>query len=92
MALLGLIIASLVNLFLKNTMLDFVLSALGVLVFTGLIAYDTQKIRALAETLSVEEEMHESRLKIALLGALTLYLDFLNLFLSLLRFLGKKRD
>lgn len=89
MALIGLIIGGLVNLFLKSSLLDFAVSAIGVLVFTGLIAYDTQKLKYLADN---AYEEHESFLKMALIGALMLYLDFINLFLYLLRFLGKKKD
>lgn len=89
MAVIGLIIGGVVNLFLKSSMLDFAVSAIGVLVFTGLIAYDTQKLKYLADN---AYEEHESFLKTALIGALMLYLDFINLFLYLLRFLGKKKD
>lgn len=89
MAVMGLVISGIVNIFLQNAMMDFVISSIGVLVFTGLIAYDTQKLKYLAE---MGHEDNESALKTALLGALTLYLDFINLFLYLLRFLGKKKD
>jgi FtsH-binding integral membrane protein len=89
MAVVGLIIGGVVNLFLQNALMDFVISSIGVLVFTGLIAYDTQKLKYLAE---MGHEDNEGALKIALLGALTLYLDFINLFLYLLRFLGRKKD
>ncbi len=89
MAVIGLIIGGLVNLFFQNPLLDFIISGVGVVVFTGLIAYDTQKIKHLAE---VGYGDNDAQLKTALLGALTLYLDFINLFLYLLRFLGKKRD
>ena len=82
MGLVGLVIASVVNLFLHSSAMAFVLSCVGVVVFTGLTAYDTQKIRALSGT-------EDGRL--ALSGALSLYLDFINLFLSLLRLLGKRR-
>lgn len=87
MGLMGLIIASVVNMFLKSAMMDFVLSAFGVLLFTGLTAYDTQRIRALY----FANDSAETAGQKAVLGALTLYLDFINLFLYLLRFLGDRR-
>jgi len=81
--LIGIILASIVNLFLRSNAAEFVISCAGVLVFAGLTAYDTQKLRAMAES---GEEKH------ALLGALSLYLDFINLFLFLLRFMGRRRN
>lgn len=89
MALIGIIIASLINMFLKSPMMDYVISGIGVLVFTVLTAYDSQKIKQMAHQLMADED---TRSKIAILGALTMYLDFINLFLFLLRFLGNKRD
>ena len=88
MALIGLIIASVVNIFLKSSGLDWVVSILGVLVFAGLTAYDTQKIKFMLRQYGTE--VNESTMKIALLGSLTLYLDFINLFLYLLRFFGNR--
>ncbi|MCE1225184.1 MAG: Bax inhibitor-1/YccA family protein [Geobacteraceae bacterium] len=85
MGLIGIVIASLVNLFMRNDAASWVISAIGVIVFTGLTAYDTWKIKALAA------EGVEGR-KPAILGALTLYLDFINLFLMLLRLMGGRRD
>jgi uncharacterized protein len=85
MGLIGIVIASLVNIFLKSNAVSWVVSAIGVIVFTGLTAYDTWKIKALAAT-------GEAGRKPAILGALTLYLDFINLFLMLLRFMGGRRD
>jgi hypothetical protein len=85
MGLIGIVIASLVNLFMRNDAASWVISAIGVIVFTGLTAYDTWKIKALAA------EGAEGR-KPAILGALTLYLDFINLFLMLLRLMGGRRD
>lgn len=86
MGLIGLIIASVINIFLQSSMLDFAISAIGVLVFVGLTAYDTQKIKeAYAEHLGAE-----SLSKLALMGALNLYLDFINLFLMLLRLFGNR--
>ncbi len=84
MGLIGVVIASLVNIFLHSTAVSWVVSAIGVIVFTGLTAYDTWKIKALA-TQGVGGR------KPAILGALTLYLDFINLFLMLLRFAGDRR-
>lgn len=89
MAIIGLIIATVVNIFLGSTMLQLVISAVGVLVFTGLTAYDTQKIK---EMLAYAAGDSEEVKKLSVLGALTLYLDFINLFLYLLRFLGSSRD
>ncbi len=88
MAVVGLVIAGLVNMFLQNSMLQTVISGIGVLVFTALTAYDTQKIKEQALEMGHEDE---SGAKVALLGALTLYLDFINLFLFLLRFFGNRR-
>ena len=88
MALIGLIIALVVNIFVKSTMFEMVISAIGVIIFTGLTAYDAQKIKAL--TYGVEED--DETQKLAVLGALTLYLDFVNLFLYLLRFLGRRSE
>lgn len=89
MALMGLIIASLVNLFLHNSMMDLIISGIGVLLFTGLTAYDSQKIKQLLT--DDELEVNDTTQKIALMGAMTLYLDFINLFLYLLRFLGDRK-
>jgi len=87
MGLFGLIIAMLVNMFLKSSGLDFAISAIGVLIFAGLTAWDTQKIK---EMYSANDDGTISGRK-AVMGALTLYLDFINLFLFLLRFLGDRR-
>ena len=88
MAVVGLIIAMVVNMFLNNAMMDYIISAIGVLVFTGLIAYDTQRLKKIGEGLDGDQEKNN---KLAIMGALTLYLDFINLFLFLLRFLGVKK-
>jgi FtsH-binding integral membrane protein len=85
MGLIGVVIASLVNIFLQSSAVSWVVSGIGVIVFTGLTAYDTWKLKELAAA------GHEGR-KPAILGALTLYLDFINLFLMLLRFMGGRRD
>lgn len=86
MALFGLIIASVVNIFLKSETMYWIVSYVGVLIFIGLIAYDTQKIKALAYT---EENEHTQ--KLAICGALALYLDFINLFIMLLRIFGQRK-
>ncbi|MDO4691741.1 MAG: Bax inhibitor-1/YccA family protein [Porphyromonadaceae bacterium] len=88
MALIGLIIATVVNLFLKNSMFELVISGIGVLIFTGLTAYDTQKIKLMLR----QAEDGEVAKKLSVIGALTLYLDFINLFLYLLRFLGSRNE
>lgn len=87
-ALIGLVVATLVNFFMKSSMMSLIISGIGVLVFVGLTAYDTQKLKDLAYTATDEESMT----KLAVYGALDLYLDFVNLFLYLLRFLGNRRD
>ena len=89
MAVIGLIIAGLVNLFLQSSLMSLIVSGIGVLVFVGLTAYDSQKIKRML--LQEGLEVNDSTRKIALLGSLTLYLDFINLFLYLLRFLGDRR-
>ena len=88
MGLIGIIIASLVNLFLQSSMMDFVISVIGVLVFTGLTAYDTQRIKNEYDYVSSNGELMG---KASIMGALRLYLDFINLFLMLLRLLGERR-
>lgn len=90
MGLWGLILASLVNLFFKSSMMDFVISIVGVLVFVGLTAFDTQKLKNMGETAPLDDAVAIRRG--ALLGAITLYLDFINLFLYLLRLFGDRRD
>jgi len=89
MALWGLVIACLVNLFLHSTGLDLVVSILGIVVFAGLTMFDAQKIKALAASEAQLDAVTAH--KLGLLGALSLYLDFINLFLYLLRFMGRKR-
>lgn len=87
MALIGLIICAVVNIFWANSTFEWIISALGVLIFVGLTAWDTQNIKRMAMTAPAE-----SVGKLATLGALSLYLDFINLFLYLLRFFGNSRD
>lgn len=88
MGLIGIILAGLVNLFVASPALEFAISVIGVIVFVGLTAYDTQRIR----DIYVESDPNEALSKKALIGALTLYLDFINLFVMLLQFTGERRD
>jgi hypothetical protein len=87
MGLIGIIIASIVNMFMKSTMMYYVISILGVLIFVGLTAYDTQKIK----NMYLASDSGEIMGKKAVMGALTLYLDFINLFIMLLRLFGQRR-
>ncbi len=87
MGLIGIIIASLINIFMKSSMMYFVISILGVLIFVGLTAYDTQKIK----NMYLVSDSGEVMGKKAVMGALTLYLDFINLFIMLLRLFGQRR-
>jgi hypothetical protein len=87
MGLIGLVLASLANLFFHSTQLQFVVSVLGVLIFTGLTAYDSQSIKNMYFVGDNGELMGKK----AIMGALRLYLDFINLFLFLLRFMGNRR-
>ena len=85
----GIIIASVVNMFLKSDTMSYIVSIIGVVVFTGLTAYDVQRLKAMGEQVSTGTE---SAKKMALMGALSLYLNFINLFLMLLRLFGGSRD
>jgi len=87
MGLIGIIIASIVNMFMQSTMMHYVISILGVLIFVGLTAYDTQKIK----NMYLVSDSGEIMGKKAVMGALTLYLDFINLFIMLLRLFGQRR-
>ncbi len=87
--LIGIVIASLVNMFLKSDTMSYIVSIIGVVVFTGLTAYDVQKLKRMGEQVATGTETAQ---KMALMGALTLYLDFINLFLMLLRLFGGRRD
>ncbi len=87
MALIGLIIASLVNLFLRSSGLDWIISLIGVVLFTALTAYDVQRVKRLAAETDLYDDTQVGRL--AVISALSLYLDFINLFLYLLRFFGR---
>ena len=88
MGLVGIIIASVVNFFTQSARMDYVISFIGVMVFTGLTAYDVQKLKRLGAGIGTESEMAR---KATIFGALTLYLDFINLFLFLLRFFGDRK-
>lgn len=89
MALIGIVLASLVNIWLKSTPLMWAVTYIGVVVFVGLTAYDTQKLKAIGEQIDTRDSGNLR--KYAILGALTLYLDFINLFLMLLRIMGNRR-
>ena len=89
--LIGVLIAGLVNIFLRNSAFEFFISALGVIIFMGLTAYDTQIIAKWSGAISERDSQTEAVAKFAIIGALKLYLDFINLFLFLLRILGRRR-
>ncbi len=91
MGLIGIIIASVVNIFLQSSSLYWAISLIGVFVFVGLTAYDVQKIKNMGEQ-GIMEQGEDAIKKGAIMGALALYLDFINLFLMLLRFFGGSRD
>jgi len=84
MGLVGVIIASIVNIFLNSSLLYWIITYAGVIIFTGLVAYDTQKIKRIAQNGMSSD-------KVAVIGALSLYLDFINLFIYLLRIFGKRK-
>lgn len=88
MGLIGIIIASLINYFLQSEMMDYVISVIGVLVFTGLTAYDVQKLKRVGAGIEYGTEVAS---KLVIMGALSLYMDFLNLFLFLLRIFGDRK-
>jgi FtsH-binding integral membrane protein len=88
MALIGIIIASVVNIFLKSETFDLIICYVGVIIFVGLTAWDVQKIKTM---LQLSGDVGEAGQKIALRGALALYLDFINLFLYLLRIFGRNK-
>ena len=90
MALIGLIIATVVNLFIGSSTFQYILSYVGVLIFVGLTAYDAQKIKNQINEFGTE--ISESTMKLALMGALELYLDFINLMIYILRIVGSRRD
>jgi len=88
MGLIGIIIASVVNMFMGSSTLDYIISFGGVLIFTGLTAYDVQKLKRIGSQMTIE---NETTRKFTIMGALTLYLDFINLFLFLLRLFGSRK-
>ena len=90
MGLMGLMIAMVANFFLQSSTMDYIISVIGVLVFTGLTAYDVQKLKRIGAGIGGELVDANTR-KLSIMGALTLYLDFINLFLFLLRFLGDRK-
>ncbi len=87
--LVGIIIASIVNIFLRNSGMELIISYIGVVVFIGLTAYDTQKLKVMLHDINGDEVTYQ---KFAIVGALTLYLDFVNLFIMILRIVGNRRD
>ena len=89
MGLIGILIASLVNFFMKSDAMDYIISTIGVLVFTGLTAYDVQKLKRIGAGIEYGNQMAS---KLSIMGALSLYLDFINIFLYLLRLFGSRRD
>ena len=89
--LIGIIIAMIINFFLKSSMMDLIISIIGVIIFTGLTAYDTQKLVRLSRDPKIQSSEGAVVTKISIIGALAIYLDFLNLFLFLLRIFGRRQ-
>ncbi len=89
MALVGVILATIVNIFIQNSMFDFIVTIIGLIVFIGLTAYDTQKIKGYSQMVELGDE--ERVTQVSVMGALTLYLDFINIFIKLLSLTGKRR-
>ena len=92
MGLIGTLIAMVINFFLHSSQLDYIISIIGVMVFTGLTAYDVQKLKRIGEGLEYDDVSAADRKKMSVLGALNLYLDFINIFLFLLRLFGGRRN
>lgn len=90
MGLIGLVIAMFLNIFFRSSAFDFLISIAGIVLFTGLTAYDTQRIAQMAQEMRVQQG--DDAIKFSIFGALQLYLDFINLFLFILRLLGGRRD
>ena len=90
MGLFGLIIAMVINMFVGSSVAETVISVMGIIIFMGLTAYDTAKIKAIADSTGINDD--EAAGKVAVIGALSLYLDFINLFIYLIRLFGKRRD
>ncbi len=89
MGLIGLVVAMLVNMFLQSSTMDYIISIIGVLIFTGLTAYDVQRLKKMSA--GAGEFGEDNARKLSIMGAMTLYLDFINLFIFLLRFLGDRK-
>jgi len=92
MGLIGLIIASIVNIFLKSSMMDFILSIIGLGIFFGLAAFDTQKIKNMYFEMSNSGYSQENIQKVSIMSALQLYLDFINIFIYMLKLFGTRRN
>lgn len=92
MGAIGIFVAMLINFFLHSSQLDYIISIIGVMVFTGLTAYDVQKLKRIGEGLEYDDVSAADTKKMSVLGALNLYLDFLNIFLFLLRMFGGRRN
>ena len=92
MGLIGMVIASVINMFLRSSGMDFLISIFGVAVFTGLTAYDVQKLKRIGAGVEFDGVAANETNKLAIMGALNLYLDFINLFLFILRLFGNRRD
>lgn len=92
MGLIGIIISGFINMFLRSPAFDYLISIVGVAVFTGLTAYDVQKLKRIGAGLEYEGTSPNDTKKLAVMGALSLYLDFINLFIMLLRLFGNRRD
>ncbi len=92
MGLIGTLIAMVINFFLHSSQLDYIISIIGVMVFTGLTAYDVQKLKRIGEGLEYDDVSAADTKKMSILGALNLYLDFINIFLFLLRLFGARRN
>ncbi|HTN47073.1 MAG TPA: Bax inhibitor-1/YccA family protein [Flavipsychrobacter sp.] len=92
MGLIGVVVAMLINMFLHSNTMDYIISIIGVMVFTGLTAYDVQKLKRIGAGVEFEGTAAAGVKKLAILGALNLYLDFINIFLFLLRLFGGRRD
>src|SRR5487761_1902615 len=92
MGLIGTLIAMVINFFLHSSQLDYIISIIGVMVFTGLTAYDVQKLKRIGEGLEYDDVSAADRKKMSVLGALNLYLDVINIFLFLLRLFGGRRN
>lgn len=92
MGVIGIVIAMVINFFLHSSQLDYIISIIGVMVFTALTAYDVQKLKRIGEGLEYQDVSANDTKKISILGALNLYLDFINIFLFLLRLFGGRRN